>query len=313
MGIRLPMNRFSVRSLMLMLVAVSSVMTTGCAVALIGVGAGAGTAVYFMGELTETYESDYPAAIRASTDALGAMKIPVVERTGGELKTAIKARRPDGTPVEIDIAKIDERKTEVGVRTGHVGVWDQRVSRQIQDMIRERLAHSSRPEAASAKITALAPEPKMEGPAPGGEPAPPKKKANTKTAASGAASPPPAPPPASPARFNPDRTVFFASGVEEAAPEEIEKLERIAAVLRANPQAVASLHGYSDSRGKASQNFILSVGRAETVKRYLAEKGCSPDQVLVIGHGAANFLGSNDTEAGRRLNRRVEIELHNAP
>lgn len=294
---------------MLMLVAVSSVMTTGCAVALIGVGAGAATAVYFMGELTETYESDYPAAIRASTDALGAMKIPVVERTGGELKTAIKARRPDGTPVEIDIAKIDERKTEVGVRTGHVGVWDQRVSRQIQDMIGERLAHSSRPEAAPAKIAAPAPEPKVEGPAPGGEPEPPKKKANTKTAAS----PPRAPPPASPARFNPDRTVFFASGVEEAAPEDIEKLERIAAVLRANPQAVASLHGYSDSRGKASQNFILSVGRAETVKRYLAEKGCSPDQVLVIGHGAANFLGSNDTEAGRRLNRRVEIELHNAP
>jgi outer membrane protein OmpA-like peptidoglycan-associated protein len=37
------------------------------------------------------------------------------------------------------------------------------------------------------------------------------------------------------------------------------------------------------------------------------------DQVLVIGYGSAKFLGSNDTAAGRRLNRRVEIEIHNAP
>ncbi len=310
--IRLPMKRFSVSLLMLVLVAGLFAMATGCAVALIGAGAGAATAAYVMGELTQTYESGYSEAIQASTETLGALKIQVVERVGDELQTAVKARRPDGTPVEIDIARIDEKRAEIGVRTGHVGVWDHRTSRQIQDMIGERLARQSNKEKASGRIDPP-PEPKLEGPVPGGEPEPPKKKANAKTAAYSPLPPSPVPPHTSDASFNPDLTLFFASGVDAVAPEEIEKLDRVAAVLRAHPLTVASLHGYSDSRGKASQNFILSVGRADSVKRYLGEKGCSPDQVLVIGHGSAKFLGSNDTEAGRRLNRRVEIELHNAP
>jgi OOP family OmpA-OmpF porin len=138
-----------------------------------------------------------------------------------------------------------------------------------------------------------------------------RKKAASKTAVQAAASSPP-PLTGSAREFNPDLTIFFASGAEEALPEEVGKLDRVAAALRQSPEIVVSLHGYSDSRGKASRNFILSVGRADSVKRYLAGKGCPADRVLVIGHGAAKFLGDNGSERGRRLNRRVEIEIHNA-
>lgn len=58
-------------------VALSIAMTTGCGFALIGMGTGAATAIYVMGELPQTYEKDYPKAIRASTEPLGALKIPV--------------------------------------------------------------------------------------------------------------------------------------------------------------------------------------------------------------------------------------------
>jgi outer membrane protein OmpA-like peptidoglycan-associated protein len=145
-----------------------------------------------------------------------------------------------------------------------------------------------------------------------GPPEPSKKKAAPKPAGDAAASNLAAAPKTPAAGFNPVFTVFFESGANELSPEGLEKLDRIADILLRHPDAVASLHGYSDGLGKASQNFILSVGRADSVKEYLAGKGCNADHILVIGHGATKFLGRNDIEEDRRLNRRVEIEIHNA-
>lgn len=307
------MKRFPESLMALATAALAAVLAAGCAVALVGAGAGAAATAYVMGELTRTYESDCTEAIRASTETLGALKIPVVAKVGDELKTAIKARRPDGTPVDIGIAKVDEQRTEIGVRTGHVGVWDQRTSRQIHDLIGERLARKTARAGVTSKTEPPPAETAAEGPAQGREPEPVKKKAASRATASTPAPVSAAPADTDGADFDPDLTIFFASGTDEVAPAEVEKLDRVADILRANPHTVASLHGYSDSHGKASQNFILSVGRADAVKRHLSAKGCAPDQVLVIGHGSAKFLGPNDSEAGRRLNRRVEIEIHNAP
>lgn len=305
------MKRFPAGYLSLALAALWAVLTTGCAVALLGAGAGAAATAYVVGASTRTYEGGYAEAVRASTEALGALKIPVAGKAGDELKTVITARRTDGTPVEVEIVRIDEKQTEIGVRTGYVGVWDQRTSRQIHDLIGERLARGAAPPATSARSEP--PPPQAEGAGPGLEPEPPKKKPALRAPAPAAARPPDAPPDVGPPAFVPELTIFFGSGDDELTPAEIEKLDRIAALLRDQPATVASLHGYSDAHGKASQNLILSVARAEAVKRYLAAKGCKADQLLVIGHGAAKFLGANESDAGRRLNRRVEIEIHNAP
>ncbi len=283
-------------------------MTSGCAVALLGVGAGAATTAYVMGELTQTYESGYSEAVQASTDTLGALKMAVVERAGDGRKTTLKARQSDESPVEIDIQRVDAKRTEIGIRTGHVGVWDHQTSRKIHDMIGERLALKASREMAPAKFDPSPAKPQPENPAPVAEPEPAKKKAVV-----GAAGRAPAPSSREATGFNPTLTVFFASGAEEVAPEEAPKLDRIAVMLHDHPGRVVSLHGYSDSGGNARLNFILSVKRADAVKRYLSGKGCPADQVLAIGHGSAKFLGANDTAAGRRLNRRVEIEIHNAP
>jgi len=302
------MKRISVCLLALAFAAGATAVTSGCAVALLGVGAGAATAAYVTGELTEIYESGFAAAVQASTDALGALKMAEVERDGDDRQTLLKARHSDGSPVEINIERIDAKRTRIGVRTGHVGVWDRQASRGIHDMIGERLALKASREIAPAPIDPPPAKRQPEYPAPVPEPGPSKRKA-----VAGNAAPAPSPANRPTARFNPKLTVFFASGTDEVAPGEAPKLDRIAAMLGEQPERVVSLHGYSDSGGSASQNFILSVKRAEAVKRYLAGKGCPVDQVLVIGYGSAKFLGSNDTAAGRRLNRRVEIEIHNAP
>jgi outer membrane protein OmpA-like peptidoglycan-associated protein len=305
----LPMKRLSVCPLALVLVALAAHMTTGCAVVLMGVGAGAAATAYVMGKLTQTYESGYSEALQASTDTLSTLKIAVVERVGGEYQTTIKARQPDETPVEIEVERIEANRTDIGIRTGHVGVWDYETSRQIHDLIGERLAQH-KTSRATASNQACPPPAKLpvETPAAIGAPEPVKKKAVARAVG-------PAPTPASRGAtgFNPDLTVFFASGADEVAPGENQKLDRVAAMLRDHPGRVVSLHGYSDAGGNPGQNFILSVRRADAVKRYLADRGCPEDRVLIIGHGSAKFLGTNDTAAGRRLNRRVEIEIHHAP
>ena len=77
-------------------------LITGCAVAIIGVGAGIGAAAYINGELIKTYKSEYHKTVQTSIDTLKNLKIPIDEEISDELKTSIKATRPDGTPVRID-------------------------------------------------------------------------------------------------------------------------------------------------------------------------------------------------------------------
>jgi hypothetical protein len=82
----------------------------GCAVAFIGLGAGAGAVAYLNGKLTKTYESDYHETVRAGKTTLQKLKIPVTETVADELKTEIKAKRTDGTPVTIEVVRIDRRR-----------------------------------------------------------------------------------------------------------------------------------------------------------------------------------------------------------
>lgn len=299
------MKRRLASLLPLLVVAWAASMSTGCAVALMGVGAGAAATAYVMGELTQTYASGYSEAIQASTDTLSKLKMAVVERDDGDRQTILKARQPDETPVAVSIERIDANRTNIGIRTGHVGVWDHEASRQIHELIGERLVQLK---IIRETMSAPAAQPAAETPAPIGAPEPDKKKTAARAAGSDSTTAS-----RSVAAFNPDLTVFFASGAHAVAPGEIQKLDRLAAKLRDHPGRVVSLHGYSDSGGNPRHNFILSVKRADAVKRYLADKGYPGDRVLIIGHGAAKFLGTNATAAGRRLNRRVEIEIHQTP
>lgn len=66
--------------------------------------------------------------------------------------------------------------------------------------------------------------------------------------------------------------------------------------------------GHADSRGSDEYNQDLSLQRAETVKRYLVEKGVAAEQLVVKGYGETQPVGDNETEAGRFQNRRVELQ-----
>jgi OOP family OmpA-OmpF porin len=55
---------------------------------------------------------------------------------------------------------------------------------------------------------------------------------------------------------------------------------------------------------------MISEQRANTIKNYLIAKGVTPGSMTAQGLGPQDFVAGNDSEEGRRLNRRVEIEVY---
>jgi outer membrane protein OmpA-like peptidoglycan-associated protein len=84
-------------------------------------------------------------------------------------------------------------------------------------------------------------------------------------------------------------------------------IDRLAQFLMQNPNRGIVVEGYTDSTGPDEHNRELSAGRAEAVKQALVDQGISPDRIRTRGLGETYPVASNDTSAGRQLNRRVEI------
>jgi len=92
-------------------------------------------------------------------------------------------------------------------------------------------------------------------------------------------------------------------------PEAYEKLDRFAAVAKLRPDYEIVIRGYTDNVGSQKFNEKLSRSRAKFIERYLVEKGVSPERIEIIGMGESEPLVPNDTQEGRAVNRRAEIEL----
>ena len=84
-------------------------------------------------------------------------------------------------------------------------------------------------------------------------------------------------------------------------------LDKVAGVLMRYPRTVVHVLGHTDSIGSESYNRQLSLRRAESVAAYLGARGVDRERLRAEGRGEAEPRASNETEAGRQLNRRVEI------
>jgi len=71
------------------------------------------------------------------------------------------------------------------------------------------------------------------------------------------------------------------------------------------------LKGYASAEGTDAHNMELSIDRANAVKAYLTNSGVSTTQLTTQGFGESNPVADNTTEAGRILNRRVEMQKLN--
>ena len=84
-------------------------------------------------------------------------------------------------------------------------------------------------------------------------------------------------------------------------------LDKVVAVLKAQPAWKLTIEGHTDSSGGDAHNQELSNRRAEAVKSYLVGAGIGADRLTARGLGASAPLASNDTPLGRSQNRRVEL------
>lgn len=84
-------------------------------------------------------------------------------------------------------------------------------------------------------------------------------------------------------------------------------LDKVADILKRYNQTTIKIMGYTDNVGSAAYNQSLSERRAEAVAYYLEQRGVNAQRVKTQGLGESDPRASNDTEAGRQLNRRVEM------
>lgn len=88
------------------------------------------------------------------------------------------------------------------------------------------------------------------------------------------------------------------------------EIRRVAEFMEQYPETTVEIAGHSDSRGDADYNQFLSQRRAEAVaNRLTGALGIDEDRVSAVGYGESQPVASNETEAGRAENRRVEARI----
>ena len=93
-------------------------------------------------------------------------------------------------------------------------------------------------------------------------------------------------------------------------PQEKEKLDKIAEILRKYSQRDISVSGHTALAGTPEGRMRLSQERASSVADYFIEKNVrTPERIIIRGYGAERPIADNRTEAGRSRNRRVEITI----
>lgn len=105
------------------------------------------------------------------------------------------------------------------------------------------------------------------------------------------------------------RGITFDFNQSTIRPESRPVLDEAVATLREHPDISVVIAGYTDAIGSESYNQALSLRRAEAVFHYLVNSGVAPERLEVQGFGKANPVATNDTEAGRAQNRRVELRV----
>ncbi len=109
--------------------------------------------------------------------------------------------------------------------------------------------------------------------------------------------------------------VTFASGLlfdfdsDRVRQEAATNLRNLASSLGEYPNTELLIVGHTDSDGPDSYNWNLSERRARSASDYLAAQGVARSRLRIAGRGETEPLTSNETDAGRQQNRRVEVAI----
>ena len=106
-----------------------------------------------------------------------------------------------------------------------------------------------------------------------------------------------------------DSGILFGFNSSTLSASAKQSLSEFATSLKNNPSTDVTIYGYTDNVGSLEANKKVSNQRALTVQQYLMESGVPTNRMTAQGLAWDNPVASNDTEAGRAQNRRVEIYI----
>lgn len=105
------------------------------------------------------------------------------------------------------------------------------------------------------------------------------------------------------------KNIYFEFDKYELMPRSYVELNKLLQILNENPSLHIAIVGHTDNIGSVNYNLWLSRRRAKAVWQYLLDNGIAAERLQYRGEGKAKPIASNETEAGRFQNRRVEFVI----
>jgi outer membrane protein OmpA-like peptidoglycan-associated protein/Tol biopolymer transport system component len=103
--------------------------------------------------------------------------------------------------------------------------------------------------------------------------------------------------------------IFFEFNKATLLKESINELENVYKLLVDNPNISVEISGHTDNVGSATYNNKLSLERANSVVKYLIDKGIATERLSAVGYGFDKPIAPNTSEEGRQKNRRTEFKI----
>lgn len=105
------------------------------------------------------------------------------------------------------------------------------------------------------------------------------------------------------------RQVYFTTGSSSLSAESKAELDKLSEILIANPTMIIEVAGHTDNSGNEESNIKLSQERALSVSKDIASRGIDISRVIAKGYGSVSPVADNNTDSGKKLNRRIEFEI----
>ncbi len=106
-----------------------------------------------------------------------------------------------------------------------------------------------------------------------------------------------------------DSGILFNTGSATITSTSRSNIEKLARILNRYNDTNLVIEGHTDTIGREIDNQLLSERRAESVSALLKAYGVSGSRLAPVGYGETRPISTNETEGGRKLNRRVEVVI----
>jgi outer membrane protein OmpA-like peptidoglycan-associated protein len=103
--------------------------------------------------------------------------------------------------------------------------------------------------------------------------------------------------------------IFFETGSYQLSASSTYELNRLVELLNKNPSLKLEVSGHTDNVGDGKANLLLSENRAKSVVNFLESKGILRERLKPTGYGDTKPIAPNDTDLGKKKNRRTEFTV----